>query len=54
MKADTITHNGVKYISINDLISYFDNTAMEFESKKSNPSDIQMLNKLADALSKIL
>ena len=49
MKANTIIHNKVKYISIPDLINYLDNTAMEFETAKDTRG-VEVLNKLADIL----
>ena len=52
MPINTITYKGVKYISINDLTSYIDNTAMEFEKVK-NEYAVKLLNELAEVLSKI-
>ena len=52
MKADTIVHNNIVYISIPDLINYLDNTALSLESVKDKHG-VELLNKLADVLSKL-
>ena len=54
MKVDSlgvVVYKDIRYISIPDLISYLDSTAMSFEKVKDEHG-VKILNELADILSK--
>ena len=53
IKANTVIVDGVRYISINDLIYYLDSNALECENKKDVRA-VEVLNQLADILGKVM
>lgn len=52
IKINTISHENIRYISVQGLISYLDENAMMFEKNKDTRA-VEVLNNLADLLSKI-